>query len=86
MEIAVNGPREDSNNKMCYDIDIAYGGKIVITYVPGNVAGWEQDSIRINKKSSENHVVQGPEIPINKIGEIFFAIHELLKQNSKKNS
>jgi len=81
MEITVQGPRWDQTQKMCYDIDMTLGGKVVVTYVSGEKSGWEEDSIRINRKNAEGHVVQGPEIPLAKIGEVFFAIHELLRQN-----
>lgn len=62
-------------------VDVPYGGEhIRITFIPGEKAGYQKDSVRVQIRAADGHLRQGPEIPLEVMTKVLGAVGMLIAE------
>lgn len=70
--------RTDSSNQPYVEIDLASGQRIRVTHVPDGWPGGEV--VRVQIRVENGHLHQGPDIPLENLGEVIQAMVELIRR------
>jgi hypothetical protein len=73
--------KTDSSGKHFVETEVSAGFRIRLTLVPFNESGWERESVRIQVVESKGSLRQGPEIPIDILGSVGYALNDLLSSS-----
>lgn len=68
----------DSSDQHYVEIDMANGQCIRVTHVPDGWTGGEV--VRVQIRVENGHLRQGPDIPIENLGEVIQAMVELIRR------
>ena len=68
----------DSSNQHYVEIDMVNGERIRVTHVPD---GWTGGAVvRVQIRDVSGHLRQGPDMPIENLGEVLQAMVELIRR------
>lgn len=68
-------------NEYCV-VKLPDGQILRIYYIPSQLAGFEVDCIRINRENASGKVLQGPEIPLTVLGNVFQSILSVVSKSA----
>ena len=71
--------QHDSSNQPFIATPTYHNQSIRVTFVGEDMAGYNEDSIRVQRRDESGHLLQGPEIPLTALPGVIAAAVELVR-------